>query len=194
MQSVFIAISSILALISPITYARAILKGHAKPHRTTRFTILMTTTIGTASLLAQHNTVAVWLAGVSAVQAIFIFILSIKHGMGGWSKSDIACLVIAILGIILWQTTSNPVVALYASILADFVGMIPALVKTYHHPHTEVWYFYGIDTVAGAFSLAAVSIFTLQQISYPIYIMLINGAMVALALRKTYDGTGSTTT
>lgn len=184
MQSVFIAISTILALISPITYARAILRGEAKPHRTTRFTILLTTVIGTASLLAQHNTVAVWLAGVSALQAIFIFALSIKHGMGGWSKSDITCMVISIFGIILWKTTDNPLLALYASIIADFTGMIPALIKTYRFPETEVWYFYAMDTLAGAFSMAALSVWTLQEYSYPVYILLINAAMVVLSLRK----------
>ena len=184
MPSLFIAISSILALISPITYARAIFRGEARPHRTTRFTILLTTVIGTASLLAQHNTVAVWLAGVSAIQAIFIFILSIKYGMGGWSKSDIACLVIAIFGIILWKTTDNPILALYASIAADFTGMVPAIVKTYNHPETEVWYFYGLDTLAGLFSMAALSVWTVQEFSYPVYILIINGVMVALSLRK----------
>lgn len=34
MKNVFIGISSILALISPLIYARAVLRGEAKPHRT----------------------------------------------------------------------------------------------------------------------------------------------------------------
>jgi len=179
----FILISSVLALISPIIYAKAILRGDAKPHRTTRFTILLTTVIGTASLLASHNTVAVWLAGVSALQAIFIFTLSIKHGMGGWSKSDISCLAISIVGIILWQTTNNPLLALYASIVADFTGMVPALIKTYHFPKTEVWSFYLLDVFAGLFSAIAVQRWTISEISYPLYIVLINFAMVLLVIR-----------
>ena len=183
--SLFILISSLLALFSPITYVRAILRGEARPHRTTRFTILLTTILSTLSLLAQHNSVAVWLAGVSAFQATIIFILSIKYGMGGWSRSDIACLVISISGIILWQTTNNPLLALYASIIADLTGMIPSLIKTYRLPHTEVWYFYFLDTLAASFNLAAVSTWTLQQYSYPLYLILINGAMALLALRST---------
>ncbi len=183
MHSYFIAISSVLALISPIVYGHAIIKGQAKPHRTTRFTILLTTTISTASLIAAHNTVAVWLAGVSALQAIFIFTLSIKHGMGGWSKSDISCLVISIIGIILWQTTKNPLLALYASIIADFTGMIPALIKTYHFPRTEVWTFYLLDVFAGLFNMFAIQQWNIREVSYPFYIILINFAMVLLVIR-----------
>lgn len=147
-----------LALISPLIYAKAILQGDAKPHRTTRFILLLITTLTTASLFAQHNTVAIWLAEVSALQSILIFILSIKHGMGGWAKTDIFCLAIALFGIVLWQTTNDPTLVLYVAIAADFTGMIPALIKTYHHPQTEIWNFYFIDVFASLFSVFAVTV------------------------------------
>ncbi|MBP9797962.1 hypothetical protein KBC70_02340, partial [Candidatus Woesebacteria bacterium] len=70
----FILLSTVIALISPIIYAKAIFKGEAKPHRTTRFVLLTITTLSTLTLFAQQDTVAIWLAGVSTVQAVFIFI------------------------------------------------------------------------------------------------------------------------
>lgn len=183
LKTLFIFISSLIALASPIVYAKAIFRGEAKPHRTTRLILLLITSLATASLFAQHNTVAIWLAGVSTLQSILIFILSIKHGMGGWEKKDLLCLFIAVVGIVLWQTTKNPVIALYASIAADFTGMIPALIKTFHLPKTEVWTFYALDTVAAIFSLMAVKNFTIQEFSYPVYILLINFVMVLLIVR-----------
>lgn len=182
-QSILIAASSILALTSPIIYARSILKGEAKPHRTTRLVLLLITALSTASLIAQQDTVAVWLAGVSTLQAIIIFALSIKHGMGGWARTDILCLVIALAGIIAWQTTNNPAFGLYASILADFTGMVPTLIKAYRLPHTETVWFFGFDTVAGILTLFAVSALTTQQIAYPIYIAIVNAVMVLLIVR-----------
>lgn len=184
MQTIFIIISSFLALISPLVYTRAILKGDAKPHRTTRFVLLLITTLTTASLFAQHNQVAIWLAGVSTLQSIIVFALSIKYGMGGWETADLVCLFIALFGIFLWKTTSNPVLALYCAILADFTGMIPALIKTYFHPETEVWSFYLLDVFAAGFSLLAIQIWLPQEVSYPIYILLINLIMVFLIVRK----------
>lgn len=183
MKTIFIIISSLLALISPLVYTRAILKGEAKPHRTTRFVLLLITSLSTASLFAQHDTVAIWLAGVSTLQSILVFFLSLKYGMGGWAKSDLICLGMALLGIILWQTTKQPILALYAAIASDFTGMVPALFKTYRFPKTEIWQFYILDVFAAIFSLLAVKTFTPQQFSYPLYIMVINFVMVLLIIR-----------
>lgn len=182
MKIIFILISSLLALISPVIYIKGILKGKVKPHRTTRLVLLLVTSLATISLIAQGDRVAVWLAAVSTLQSIFVFILSIKHGMGGWEKRDILCLLIALLGIFLWQTTKQPIIALFASIIADFTGMIPALIKTYNFPKTEIWTFFILDAIAGTLSLMAVESFTIEQISYPIYIALINLAMVIIII------------
>lgn len=183
MKTVFIVISSILALISPLIYAKAILRGKAKPHRTTRIVLLLISSLATVSLFAQHDTVAIWLAGVSTVQSVLIFILSIKHGMGGWAKEDLLCFGIALLGIILWQTTNQPSLALYASIAADFTGMVPALIKTYRFPETEIWSFFLLDVFAATFSLLAVKSWTVTQFSYPLYLLIINLVMVLLIIR-----------
>lgn len=180
MPPLFVIISSILALISPLVYSAAILKGNAKPHRTTRLVLLIITTISTFALFAAGDRVAVWLAGVSMLQSILIFVLSIKHGMGGWSKLDILCLLIALIGIVLWRTTNNPILALYFSIIADFTGVIPSIIKTYRFPKTEVWSFFLLDVFAAIFSLLALQNWTLQDYAFPLYIFLINSVMVAL--------------
>ncbi|OGG19240.1 hypothetical protein A2721_00185 [Candidatus Gottesmanbacteria bacterium RIFCSPHIGHO2_01_FULL_47_48] len=73
-----IILSTLLVLVSPLIYVRAILRGQAKPHRTTRLAILTTTSLTTLSLFAQHNNVAIWLSAASALQAIVIFIMSLN--------------------------------------------------------------------------------------------------------------------
>jgi hypothetical protein len=182
MRSVFPIISAILALIAPIIYSRAILRGDAKPHRTTRFVLLLITILTFASIYAQHNHEAIWLAGASAIQAVFIFGLSIKHGMGGRAKSDIICMTIALLGIVLWRVTKQPLLALYFAIIADFTGMIPAIIKTYRRPETEIWSYFAIDIVAGLLTLIASKEWTVQAISYGLYILVINALMVGVIL------------
>jgi hypothetical protein len=179
-QTIFIVISSTLALISPIIYSLAIIRGRVKPHRTTRFVLLVISILATASLFAQHNQVAIWLAAIAALQAIAIFSLSLKQGMGGWSKSDIVCLVLALAGIVLWQITKNPVIALYFAVAADFIGMIPAIIKTYRWPKTEIWIFFTLDVFAAIFSLLALKQWTITEYLYPLYIMFINLFMAIL--------------
>ena len=191
MPSPYIIISSLLVLISPIVYTVAILKGRAKPHRTTLLVFLIISSIATASLFTQGNRVAIYLAGVTTIQSLAMFILSIKYGMGGWAKSDIICLILALIGIVLWRITKNPVIALYFAIGADFIGLVPTLIKSYYFPKTEIWSFFAIDAFAGFFSLLAIKHWTIQEYSYPLYIMLINIITVLLIIRPHYDYTNS---
>jgi hypothetical protein len=104
--------------------------------------------------------------------------------MGGVAKSDIVCLIIALIGIALWKTTSNPTYALFASIASDLAGQVPMLIKTYHYPETEVWTFYFIDVLAAIVSIVAITRWTYQEFSYPLYIVFIDGLTIAFILRR----------
>ncbi len=182
-QNILIVISSVLAFVSYIVYIAAILKGKAKPHRTTRFVLVVITVLATASLFSQGNFVAIWLSGVFAFGCILIFLLSIKLGMGGTSKTDIICLVIAIIGIVLWRLTDNPIIALYTSIGADLIGQIPMLIKTYRFPETEVWTFYTLDVIAAILNLSATNHWSISDLAFPIYIILIDSIVVLFIFR-----------
>jgi hypothetical protein len=183
MKTVFLVLSTLLPIYSPILYTQSILKGEAKPHRTTRFVILLTTVLTTLALYAAHDRVAIWLSAISALQAIAIFALSLKYGMGGWAKTDIVCLVMALVGIMAWKTTTNPLYGVYFGILADFLGVIPTIIKTYHIPESELWSYFAIDTVAGMLNLLAIPQLTFQTAVYPLYIVFINGIIAILAIR-----------
>lgn len=186
MSLILIIFSSLLAFASYIVYIEAILKGKAKPHRTTRFCTLLITVLATASLFAQGSTTAIWLSGVFAVGSLIIFILSFRYGMGGWAMTDIICMCISILGIALWKLTTNPVYALFASIGADLAGQVPMLIKTYHFPDTEVWTFYFLDVVAAIFSLIASHQLVLNEFLFPLYIVGIDGITILLILRPIF--------
>jgi hypothetical protein len=182
-KNIFIDISVLLGFISSFVYFVAILKGQAKPHRTTRLVFLFISALTTLSLFAQGNRVALWLSAVSTFQSIVIFGLSLKYGMGGRSKTDIICFLMAFVGIVSWQVTKNPLTALYFAIGADFVGVFPTLIKTYHFPHTEIWMFYFLDVVAATFNILATEKFVVNQYLYPLYIVLINLTVVFLIKR-----------
>lgn len=179
----FLLISNILVLFAYIVYIIAIFRGKAKPHRTTRFVLLLITGLAAFSLFAQGNQVAVWLAGISALMSSIIFVLTLKYGMGGWERIDLLCLGIALIGIIIWRITNNPILALFSAILADFVGLVPTLIKTYHHPHTEVWTFFTLGGLGALCNLLAVQVWTVDEIAYPLYLVVVNIGLVLLIFR-----------
>lgn len=185
MQNIYITISSILIFASFVVYEWSIIKGGTKPHRTTRLVLLIITSLGAISLLTQQDKVAIWLIGISAVQCLIVFLLSLKYGMGGWSKTDLLCLFIALIGIITWKITNNPALGLYASVIADFTGMIPTLVKTYRSPDTEYLPVYILDILATVFTLLAIRNWQIQGFLYPLYLFVISLTMLLLITRPT---------
>ena len=182
MQTIFIVISSALILINPIFYAGAMFKGKAKPHRTTLFVISLITAMSALALFAANDRVALYLASAQAIQSIVLFFLSIKLGMGGWEKTDLICLAIALVGIVLWKTTNNPLLGLYFAILADIAGMVPTVIKTIKWPETETLAYFTIDVAAAIFSILALNSFRIAELSYPLYILIMNIIMVMIMI------------
>lgn len=183
MQAILLLLSTILFVVGPITYGVSITKGRTKPHRMTRFILAFVLTLNFVSILAAHgNLGAVVFAGINCLQGLVIFGMSLWRGMGGTSKFDWSCLVIAIIGVIGWKTTGDPIVGVWFSVLADFAAYLPAFVKTYHHPHTESPWYYILAGLAAFFSLIA---YRLEAASiFQIYILICVIIMIALIYRK----------
>ena len=156
MQAILLTLSTILVIVGPITYIVSIARGNSKPHRMTRFILFFVLALNFVSILAAHgNTGAELFAGISFLQAAIIFFMSFWHGMGGASRFDYTCLFIAIIGILGWKLTGNPVIGIWFSVLADFSAYLPAFVKTWKHPHTESPWYYILSGLAAVLSLIA---------------------------------------
>ncbi len=185
MKETFLIISTLFALSTPFIGVRAILKGQYKPHRTTRLVFVIVTALMTLTLYFQGDRTAVYLAFVSFLLCTTIFILSFKYGVGGRSKTDFIVLFLAVLAIVLWQVSDNPTVGLYMSILADFIGFLPTIVKAYRMPHTEDWKFYASDVVAGFFSLLALNAYLFKDVIFASYILAINLLLMLIVILRT---------
>ena len=183
MQNILVVLSSISVLISYFLYEWAMVKGKAKPHRTTRLVILIITALGASSLFAQNDRVVAIFLSICAVQSLVMFVMSLKWGMGGWAPIDVLCLAIALVGIILWRVTSNPVLGLYGAVGADLAGMIPALIKTYRLPKTEYYLTYVFDLIAILFTTVAIRNGGFNEYLYPAYLLAVNALMLVFILR-----------
>lgn len=177
MRTALLALGSLLPLVSAVAYIVSILRGNTRPERMTRFLLLVITGVMTASLWASHDTSGLWLALVSFLQSLFIWVLSFKWGMGGRDRLDIVCMGLCGIGVVVWLTSDQPWIGLAASIVADLIACIPSLRKTIRLPHTELMSFYLLDTLAGVAILLA-GPFTLGAMVFPLYIAVINFAYV----------------
>lgn len=181
-KQIFLYVSIFLGFITPIIGVRSILKGEYKPQRITRLLLFIVTAIFVATLFSQGDRIGLFLAIPSFIGSTAIFILSIKYGVGGRSKMDIITLFGALVSLIVWKVTDNPTLGLYASILTDFIGFSPTLVKSFKEPFTESYLFYGCDVFASFFNLIALRSYLLMDLAFPMYIFLINLSVTLLIL------------
>jgi hypothetical protein len=184
MKDAFLVISTVVGLITPIIGIRAVLRGEYKPHRITRLVLLIVTVLFVTTLFAQNDRTALFLALAQVVGSIGIFILSFKYGVGGTSKMDAVVFIGAMASLVIWKTTNDPALGLYASILTDIIGFSPTIVKAWKDHKTEDWKFYGCDVLASFFNLLALKSLLLNEIVFPIYIFVINLLITSILIYK----------
>ena len=124
-----------------------------------------------------------WVTLALAVGPLAIFVAAIsKEKQKRWQVGifDLACGVLAAAGIVLWQITDNPLVALIFGILADTAGGIPTLRKSYSAPHTEHALPYFLSVLSMVVTLFSLRSWNFIDAAFPIYILCINITLFSL--------------
>ena len=180
MLAAFGIIAGILQLVASAPYVRDILRGTTKPQRAT-WTIWMT--LSFVVLASQWASGATWSLALTVGQTVScaaIFALAIPRGVGGFSRIELILLGIAALGIVGWQVSDDPVIATCSVVVADLIGVALMLPKTYRAPNSETLSTFAIGLVSTLFALAAVGSLTPALLIYPVYILIADGAVVAV--------------
>src|SRR3989344_3287372 len=125
-------IAGIIALLAYVIYIISIFKGGTKPNKATWW---IWTFMGLVLALSYDFSGAgntVWVPYVEFLGPFSIALLSLKYGDGGLrDKTDLFCLWGAVLSIVLWIVSQNPVVALITSLAVDSFALIPTIKKSY---------------------------------------------------------------
>jgi hypothetical protein len=171
-------IGGLFALGSFVIYARDILQSKVRPQRATFLIWSMLGAIAFFSQLTKGASNSLWLPGLETFGVIIIFILSIKYGVGGFGKRDCVAVLIAITGLIMWYFSKEAAIALYLVILVDAVGSYLTIHKTYISPESETHLAWILSAIGGVFSMISVGSFNIILLSYPLYIVLANIAVI----------------
>jgi hypothetical protein len=149
-------LSAVIFLVCDMPYLRDTIRANIQPHRVMWGIVFLLNLVGFANQYAAGARNSLWLFGAAVFMTGAIFLASLKNGVGGYAKLDIFSLVIAVIGIILWQTFDSPLLSVLANVLVSVVALVPAFVKAHKHPESEN----GIAYLGGLISsfLAAVSV------------------------------------
>ena len=170
------AIISIIIVIIQISasllYIVDTIKGKTKPNRVTYLLWGVLVIAGFASLSVQFSWSALpVLAG--GILPLIIFLCSFVNKNAYWKlkRLDYACGTLAVLALILWWITNDPLLAILFAVLADLLAGIPTLIKIAKYPETETKKAYYLYAIAHTLNLLTISTWILTEFITPLYLV-----------------------
>jgi hypothetical protein len=93
------------------------------------------------------------------------------------SAPDRLIIAVAGAGVLGWIVLDEPVIATACVVAADLLGAAMMVPKTYRDPHSETLSTFALASVSGALAVGAVGALEASLLVYPVYFMLVNGAL-----------------
>lgn len=180
MENIFGGIATILGIIGAAAYIKDAYHRKTLPHRVAWFIFLILSIISFISQVELGAKASLFYAGWFVINNIIIVSLSLRKnaGYGGIEKGNIAGFTLAIIGIILWQVFSSPLLALLSVLVADSIGALMILIKSYKYPETETITMWCLGIVASIFSMFSVGKLDFALLAYPIYLFVASSLIV----------------
>ncbi len=175
-------ISGVLAAIAVIPYIKDILHGSTRPN-----IVSWALWVGLLliSILAQISAGASWslifLIGDLIGTSIILILCLTGYGYTEYGWVEWTCLTLAIIAIVSWQITHQPLLAIGFAILADLMASTPTVVKAHKDPWSEHPTQWMIICVASGLGIASTTISNPANIIFPAYLLFINGLIGILA-------------
>jgi hypothetical protein len=169
-----------IGVADTLPYVRDILRGSTRPHRGTW---LIWGVLAVVVCLSQRADGASWsliMAGTQAVLTSLIFMLAIRHGEGGVTRTEFIMIVVAGAGVMGWILADEPIVAIACVVAADLIGAAMMVPKTYRDPESETLVTFAFAGLGGALAAGAVGVIDVSLLLYPAYYCIVNGAIALL--------------
>ena len=185
MRNTLAITAGLLAIMATIPYILDTLKGKTRPNVVTWFTwslLSLITAVAAYAGGARHTAI---LAGAESLCTVGVVIAGLKvGGIKRYTKFDVICQFLAIIGIILWRITNQPATAILLTIISDCI----AILRTYRHswtaPREETWQAYAIGSLAAVFAISSLAHFGFVNLAYPLYIFISNLSLVIIITER----------
>jgi hypothetical protein len=182
----FALVGSLIASTGGFYYLYCTIKGTVQPNRMTWFFWGAFPMIAFAAQMAQGVELIAWATFVAGLTPFLIVIASYFNPKAYWQiqKTDYLFALIAIIGVVLWQVTDNPNVALTFALLADFAVALPTIVKSFTNPETESPLAYALSTFGLLIAMSAIQDWSYESGAFVVYLAAINGFIALLLVRR----------
>ncbi|QBF30128.1 hypothetical protein [Thalassococcus sp. S3] len=172
--------SALLSLCAFVPYASDTLRGRTQPQRASWLIWSVLGSIALGSQIFEGASTSLWFATIQVGGTILILFLAVLHGAGPFLKrGDRYVLAAAACGLLLWMMTDTAAYALAITITISLLGGLVTIRKAYRDPRSETMVTWFCSFVAAGFAILSVGQVDLVLMAYPMYLLVLNGAIVA---------------
>lgn len=182
---IFGVIASILPLVATFFYVRSIREGETRINLAGNAIYILATLMIIWSSISLGVTSAIVLAFGYFLCQITVSIAGFRHGYFKFTRFDYTCVVLSLLGLVLWIIFDSPMHALVMNVFVDALGSFAILKKLYLHPKTEASFPWFLAMVAGVINLLSIPVYNMENSLYTFYSITSSLLIFALSFRKT---------
>lgn len=179
----FIYIAALLRISGGLAYLTATLRGKAKPNPASWLLWGIMPMITFFAGLSAGVGIEMVITLASGLSPLLVFCATIYKNPRSLKLRgfNLVCVVIAIIGIVLWPTTENPEVAIGMLLLADLFSSLPTILKARKKPSTEFSPTYLMSAASMIIALLTITEWRFAAVAYPIYALVANLLIFSLA-------------
>ncbi|MDO8593079.1 MAG: hypothetical protein Q7R92_04935 [bacterium] len=183
-KSILGVIAVALAIAGDIPYFINIFRKKTKPHIFSWLVWGIEVGVAFFAQLAKGGGAGTWVTGFTALSCLAVAGLALFYGEKKITKIDWASFIGALLGIVFWQLTGDPLLAVILAASVDTLGFVPTFRKAYNKPLEETTTTFSFGAIKFAISLAALESFSLTTALFPATLVLSNSAFVIMVLLR----------
>ena len=174
--------AAIIGFIGLVPYIRDVFRGKTKPHAFSWFVWGLLESIAFLAQLSKGGGFGALFTALTAAVTFFIAWLAILQKDQQITLFDFIAFVGAIIGILLWVITKNPLLAVIAVAVADALGFLPTFRKAYVKPHEETLIEFALSALKWIVAIPALGALNITTWLYPASLFVTNSTFVVMVL------------
>ena len=181
----FAGLAIVVDLVSCAVYLASIFRKQSKPHVFSWGVWGLVIGIGATAQLRLDGGLSAWVLFAVSACCLLVAVLAVFIGEKHITISDWAALCGAMLAIVLWQVTNNPVIAVYCIIIVECLSYWPTIRKSWLKPREESSRYFFWGGLGYLFTWAAIPQMSFDNLLYPLFLMVTDwGFMAYLLVRR----------
>ena len=179
----FVIIGVLFQFFGAFPYIKETIQGKIQPNKVSWFCWSIAPLIASAAEFSQGVGILSLATFIVGFVPLLVFSASFLNKKADWkiTKFDLVCGSLSLVGLVLWYITKIGNVAIFFSIMADFLASVPTISKSYTHPESESASIYVIGLPNPIIALLVIKQWNFQNFGFPLY-LLIDSAIIAFLI------------